>query len=66
MAGGPYLTAREAAAYVGKSYRGFDHWVRRTGVAFEWIGAHRRFTAINLDKAIQATSRRPSHLQRAS
>lgn len=28
----PFLTAKEAAAFVRKTVRGFDHWVRRRGV----------------------------------
>lgn len=66
MSTGPYLTAHEAAKYVGKSYRGFDHWVRRTGVACTWIGRHRRFTHRDLDAALRTTSQRPAHLQKAS
>lgn len=61
----PLLTAHEAATYVSKSYRGFDHWVRREGVHCTWIGRERRFTYAGLDAAMRATSQRPAHQLRA-
>lgn len=53
-----YLTAKEAAAYVGTTYRGFDQWVRRHGVPCKRYGRHRRFTRTQLDKVLEVMARR--------
>ena len=53
-----YLTAKEAAAYVGSTYRGFDAWVRRHGVPCKRYGRHRRFQKETLDRVMDAMSRR--------
>lgn len=49
----PYLTARQAAAYLGVTYKGFDCFVRRHGVPHLRYGRHRRFTAQTLDRVLQ-------------
>lgn len=54
----PYLDTRAAAAYLGKTYRGFMHLVHRHGVPCKWIGARRHFTKEQLDKAVEAMTRR--------
>jgi len=56
----PYLTAHEAADYVKKTYKGFDHWVRQAGVRPFRVGRHRRFTREQLDRAIKTESLRRS------
>lgn len=47
-----YLSAREAAAHLGKSYRGFDQWVRRHGVPYKRYGRDRMFTVETLDRVM--------------
>jgi excisionase family DNA binding protein len=56
----PYLTPKEAAAYVKKSYRAFDHIVRRHGIPYVRIGRERRFLPDKLDQAMKALARRAS------
>jgi excisionase family DNA binding protein len=57
MASG-YLTAKEAAEYVGTSYRGFDQFVRRHGVPHVRYGRRRRFTKATLDRVLQTMALR--------
>ena len=58
------LTAREAAAYCGQSYRGFDQFVRRHGVPCDWWGGQRRFRRETLDRVRKAMTERHADLQR--
>lgn len=63
----PYLSAKQAAEYLGTTYRGFDAFVRRHGVPFVWYGAHRRFTKADLDKVLETMAeRRRRTMRRAS
>jgi excisionase family DNA binding protein len=48
-----YLTAREAAEYLGVTYRGFDVWVRRHGVPCVRYGRVRKFTRESLDAVLR-------------
>jgi excisionase family DNA binding protein len=54
----PYLTAAEAAEYVRKTYKAFDHLVRREGIPFVRIGRHRRFTRAQLDRVMRTMALR--------
>lgn len=49
----PYLTAREAAEYVRKSVKAFDHWVSRRGVSCVRAGRIRLFTKDTLDRVLR-------------
>lgn len=53
----PYLTAKDAAAYVCKSVKGFDHWVKRRGVPCKRAGRIRLFTRDTLDKVLANDAR---------
>lgn len=53
-----YLTAREAAAYVGTTYRGFDVFVRRHGVPHVRYGRNRRFQKATLDRVLRTMTLR--------
>ena len=53
-----YLTAKEAAAYVGTTYRGFDVFVRRHGVPCRWYGNRRRFRKETLDAVLKLRGQR--------
>jgi excisionase family DNA binding protein len=53
-----YMTAREAAAYVGSTYRGFDVWVRRHGVPHVRYGRNRRFSKAKLDQVLRTMALR--------
>ena len=64
MAYSRYLSARQAAEYLGVTYRGFDQFVRRHGVPHLRYGAHRRFTAHALDRVLQPVVRRPATKKR--
>lgn len=56
---GPWLRPKEAAAYVGMSYKAFDAWVRREGVPYKWVNQrHRRFSQPTLDRVIEVISLR--------
>jgi excisionase family DNA binding protein len=54
----PYLTAKQAADYVVKSYAAFDVWVRRHGVPYVRVGRHRRFTRPQLDRVMKTMALR--------
>lgn len=56
----PYLTTQQAAAYLGVTYKGFDHFVRRHGVPCLRYGRHRRFTKQTLDRVLQTMKLRRS------
>lgn len=58
MSGG-YLSARHAAEYLDLTYEAFDKAVRKHGIPFKWFGRLRRFQKTDLDKALDAMSRRP-------
>lgn len=60
MTGSPYLTARQAADYLGVTYRGFDQFVRRHGVPCVRYGRHRRFQPATLDRFMRMCALRPS------
>lgn len=47
-----YLAAKDAAAYLGVSYRGFDQFVRRHGVPYKLYGRKRLFTREALDRVV--------------
>jgi excisionase family DNA binding protein len=53
-----YLTAREAAAYVGATYRGFDMWVRRHGIPCVRYGNRRRYSKDQLDRVLRMMAQR--------
>lgn len=53
-----YLTAKQAAEYVGTTYRGFDAWVRRHGVPCVRYGRHRRFTKDAIDRVLKTMALR--------
>lgn len=53
MSESPYLTTQQAADYLGVTYKGFDHFVRRHGVPYLKYGRHRRFTKQTLDRVLQ-------------
>jgi excisionase family DNA binding protein len=53
-----YLTAKDAAAYLGVSYRGFDQFVRRHGVPFKRYGRKRLFTRASLDRVVETMALR--------
>lgn len=52
------LTAREAAAYLRTTYRGFDVFVRRHGVPHERYGRKRLFRRAVLDRVLKTMSLR--------
>lgn len=58
-----YLSAKQAADYLGVTYRGFDQFVRRHGVPHLRYGRHRRFTTQTLDRVLQTMKLR---LQRSA
>ncbi len=47
--GSPYLRAHEAADYVRKSVKGFNRWVKSSGVPYRLNGRVRLFRAEHLD-----------------
>jgi hypothetical protein len=53
----PYLNSREAAAYVRKSLKGFDHWVATRGVPYVRAGRIRLFTRDTLDRVLKNDAR---------
>lgn len=55
-----YLTAKQAAEYVGVTYRGFDVFVRRHGVPHDRYGRKRLFRKDTLDRVFRAMARRPA------
>ncbi len=55
-----YLTTRQAADYLGTTYRGFDRFVRRHGVPCVRYGRHRRFQPATLDKVLRTMALRPA------
>lgn len=55
---GPYLRPKDAATYLGMSYKSFDAWVRKHGVPCKWIGRHRRFSQATLDRVLDTLSLR--------
>ena len=57
-AGDGYMSARDAAAYVGTTYRGFDQWVRRHAVPHVRYGRHRRFSPATLDRVLRTMQQR--------
>lgn len=54
-----YMSARQAAEYLGRTYKGFDEFVRRHGVPHERYGRDRLFTKDTLDQMVKAMARRP-------
>lgn len=58
MTGG-YMSTRAAAEYLGLTYKAFDMHVRRQGIPFKWFGGLRRFAKADLERAMEAMSRRP-------
>lgn len=60
MAESHYLTAQEAAAYVRKTLKGFDHWVASEGIRCDGrAGRIRLFTRATLDRALKTAAMRP-------
>lgn len=55
-----YLNARQAAEHLGKTYRGFDSWVRRHGVPCKRYGRERLFTIAQLDRVLSTMALRAS------
>lgn len=54
-----YLSTKHAAEYLDLSVRAFDQAVRRHGIPCKRIGRLRRFVKADLDRALDAMSRRP-------
>jgi hypothetical protein len=60
MSPSPYLTSEEAAAYVRKTLKGFNHWVTSRGVSPDGMaGRIRLYLAHSLDRVLQNDARRP-------
>ena len=55
---GPWLRPKDAASYMGMSYKSFDAWVRKEGVPHSWIGRHRRFAQPALDRVMEVMAQR--------
>lgn len=58
MTAAGYLNAREAAEYLGVTYRSFDQWVRRHGVPHVRYGRVRKFKRDTLDRVLTAMALR--------
>lgn len=54
-----WLTAAQAAAYVQKSLKGFNHWVTAEGVPCGRAGNIRLFEQAMLDRVIRNAGMRP-------
>ena len=55
---GPWLRPKDAAEYLGMSYKSCDAWVRKYGVDGRWVGRHRRFSRPYLDRVLETISLR--------
>ncbi len=58
MTSAAYLSAKQAAAYVGVTYRGFDQFVRRHGVPCERYGRKRLFKREALERVFKTMALR--------
>lgn len=53
-----YLSARSAAAYLDKTYKAFDQFVRRHGVPCKRLGRVRLFLKADLDRVVDVMTDR--------